>query len=62
VDFGGVIRGADEPSGEWKELGSLGGDPAAFEGVRDELLAATHDGRVLSSRDGGKDWQEILGS
>jgi hypothetical protein len=61
VDFGGVIRGADEPSGEWKELGSLGGDPAAFEGVRDELLAATHDGRVLSSRDGGKDWQEILG-
>jgi hypothetical protein len=61
VDFGGVVRGADEPRGEWEQVGRLDGSPAAFEGVGDELLAATHDARVLSSRDGGKAWQEILG-
>lgn len=61
ADPDGVIRKADDPAGEWEEVGSLGGSPAAMEGVHDELLAATHDGRVLSSRDGGKSWQEMLG-
>jgi hypothetical protein len=61
ADFGGVIRTADEPADEWHEVGRLGGSPAALEGVRDELLAATHDARVLSSRDRGKSWREILG-
>jgi hypothetical protein len=61
VDLGGVIRAAAEPTGDWKEVGRLGGSPAALEGVRDELLAATHDTRVLSSRDGGESWHEILG-
>jgi hypothetical protein len=60
VDLGGVIRRADEPTGEWKQVGSLGDSPAAIEGVQDEVLAATHDARVLSSRDGGKTWHELL--
>jgi hypothetical protein len=62
ADLGGVVRKADEPTGEWKKVGRLGGIPAALEAVQDEILAATHDGRVLSSRDGGQNWQEILGS
>lgn len=61
ADGGGVIRRADEPTGEWEQVGSLGGSPAALEGTGDELLAATHDGRVLSSRDGGENWHQILG-
>jgi len=61
VDFEGAIRRADEPSGEWREIDRLDGSPAALEAVGEELLAATHDARVLSSRDGGKNWQVILG-
>jgi hypothetical protein len=62
VDFEGVVRRADEPAGEWEEVGSLGGSPAALEGVRDELLAATHDAaHVLASRDGGRSWEKIAG-
>jgi hypothetical protein len=60
ADFGGVIRNADDPMGEWSEVGRLDGSPAALEGVGDELLAATHDSRVLSSRDAGRNWQLIL--
>jgi hypothetical protein len=26
----------------------------------EELLAATHESRVLSSSDGGKSWQDLL--
>lgn len=60
ADFGGVIRRTVDPMGEWEEVGTIGGSTAALEGVGDELLAATHDARVLSSRDGGKSWEEIL--
>jgi hypothetical protein len=61
ADFDGVVRRTDEPLGEWQEVGHLEGSPAALEGAGDELLAATHDGRVLSSRDGGRNWEEIVG-
>jgi hypothetical protein len=61
ADLGGVIRKADAPTGEWENVGSVGGSPAALEGVGDELLAATHDADVLSSADGGESWQKILG-
>jgi hypothetical protein len=60
ADFDGVIRTSGDPMGEWNEAGRLNGTPAALEGVDDELLAATHDARVLSSRDRGSSWQEIL--
>jgi hypothetical protein len=60
VDPGGVIRSAREANGEWSEVGRLPGPPAALEGVGNELLAATHDSRVLSSRDGGRTWRDLL--
>ena len=60
VDLDGVIRGASEPTGPWSEIGRLPGTPAALDAAREELLAATHESRVLSSRDGGKTWQDLL--
>jgi hypothetical protein len=60
VDLDGVIRTASEPTGEWNEVGRLPGTPAALEGVGDELLAATHESQVVSSRDGGKTWRDLL--
>lgn len=61
VDFGGILRTAEDPDGEFAEVGTLDGAPAALEGAGGELLAATHDSRVLSSRDGGRTWTELLG-
>jgi hypothetical protein len=60
VDLEGVIRHASGPTEEWSEVGRLPGAPAALEGAGDELLAATHDPRVLTSRDGGKTWRDVL--
>jgi hypothetical protein len=61
VDLEGVVRRAGEPTGGWTEVGRLPGPPAALEAVADELLAATHESRVLSSPDGGKSWRDLLG-
>ena len=60
VDLGGVVRTATEPLGDWNELGRLPGAPAALEGAGDELLAATHESQVLSSRDRGKTWRDLM--
>jgi photosystem II stability/assembly factor-like uncharacterized protein len=60
VDADGVVRQADAPTGDWEEVGKLGGPPAALEGVGEELLAATHDPALLSSRDGGSTWSDLL--
>jgi hypothetical protein len=60
VDLEGVIRVASEPTGDWSEVGRLPGTPAAVEAAGEELLAATHETRVLSSSDGGKTWQDLL--
>jgi len=60
VDTEGVIRHASEPTAEWNEAGRLPGPPAALEGVGDEVLAATHESQILSSRDGGQTWQDVL--
>jgi hypothetical protein len=57
----GVVRTASEPTGERDEVGRLPSAPAALEGViGDELLAATDESRVLSSRDRRKTWRELL--
>ena len=60
VDLEGVIRNAGEARGDWTEVGQLPGTPAALEAVGEELLAATHESRVLASRDGGKTWRDLL--
>jgi hypothetical protein len=57
----GTIRRAEDPLGPWPEVGSIGVEPAAFEANGRELLAATHDGRVLASSDGGREWQTLVG-
>jgi photosystem II stability/assembly factor-like uncharacterized protein len=60
VDSEGVVRSAHDPTGEWKEVGELGGAPAALEAVGAELLAATHESQVLASDDRGKTWRDLL--
>ena len=60
VDLEGVVRRARQPTGDWTEVGRLPGAPAALEAVDDEVLAATHESRVMSSRDGGKSWRDLL--
>jgi photosystem II stability/assembly factor-like uncharacterized protein len=60
VDLEGVVRSASEPTAEWNEVGRLPRPPAAVEGVGQELLAATHESQVMSSRDGGKTWRDLL--
>lgn len=60
IDLDGAVRRASEPEGEWKEVGRLGGTPAALEAVGAEVLAATHDSQVLSSHDAGKTWRKLL--
>ena len=59
VDFQGVVRRADDPMAGWREVGELGGEPAAFDAAGDELLAATHDGRIVVSANNGEAWQAI---
>ena len=61
VDLEGNVRRADEPDQEWERAGRIGTAPAAFDSADDELLVATHDGRIMSSRDRGASWQELLG-
>jgi hypothetical protein len=60
VDSAGVVRSAADPTAEWREVSRLGSTPAALEGAQAELLVATHEAQVLSSRDGGRSWQEIV--
>lgn len=60
VDIDGVVRRAHEPAAEWEEVGQIDGTPAALEGVGGELLAATHESEVFSSRDAGRTWTGLL--
>ena len=60
VALDGLVRSAPDPAGDWSEVGRLPGTPAALEGVGDELLAATHESQVLSSRDRGKTWRDLM--
>jgi hypothetical protein len=60
VGLDGSVRRASEPLAEWRETGRVDGEPAAVGSSGDELLVATHDGRVSASRDGGKRWVDLL--
>jgi hypothetical protein len=60
VDMRGTVRRADDPASEWQIVSRLPGAPAALEGVAGELLAATHDSRVVASEDGGRSWRSVL--
>jgi hypothetical protein len=60
ISLDGTVWRTDDPLNAWSERGRIDGPPAALEGVDGELLAATHDARVLSSPDGGAHWQELI--
>jgi hypothetical protein len=53
----GRVWRADHRPGSWRQTGSIGGEPAAFDsGPRSELLIALHDGTIKMSTDGGATW------
>lgn len=53
----GTVRVSRDRGSTWTQLGSIGGQPAAFLAVSPaELYAALHDGTIQISRDGGKTW------
>ena len=52
---GAVATSADEGR-TWTAVGTIGGQPAAFEAAADALYAALHSGVIEMSRDGGATW------
>ena len=46
-----------EGYGEFKSVGEVGGEPAAYDSGSDALLVALHDGTIKQSRDGGRTWR-----
>jgi len=53
----GTVARSDDAGGRWREIGEIGGQPAAFEGQSaDELYVALHDGTIKRSTDGGASW------
>ncbi len=53
---GSVSRSADRGR-NWRVVGALDGEPAAFEAPSaQELYAALHDGTIMRSVDGGRSW------
>jgi hypothetical protein len=52
---GGVMTSTDDGR-SWTQVGNLGGQPAAFETVGNDLYAALHDGTIKRSTNGGKRW------
>jgi hypothetical protein len=56
VEESGAVR--ESRSGtSFTKVGSIGGQPAAFEAAGSELYAALHDGTVKRSADQGRNWQ-----
>jgi hypothetical protein len=57
----GTVRLSGDGGRSWRELGNVGGQPAAFESESaDELYVAFHDGTVKQSNDGGASWSVRL--
>lgn len=53
----GTISVSDDSGQGWRTTGRLDEPPAALGSGSGKLLAATHDGSALESRDGGSTWQ-----
>jgi hypothetical protein len=57
VGLDGTVARSADAGRSWRQLGNVGGQPAAFEGQSgDELYVALHDGTVKRSTDGGASW------
>jgi hypothetical protein len=58
VDGAGTVQLSEDSGSSWKQLGNIGGPPAAFAAAADgALYAALGDGTVMGSDDGGQSWQ-----
>jgi photosystem II stability/assembly factor-like uncharacterized protein len=51
----GAVRSSDDGA-SWREVGDVGGQPAAFEAERDGLYVGLHDGTIRRSTTGGRSW------
>ena len=57
VDRDGRVKLSADGAQSWDEVGSIDGQPAAFDrGAPGQLLAALHDGTVKQSSDDGRTW------
>jgi len=56
VDAQGAVRESRSDGRSWRAVGDIGGQPAAFEAVGQELYAALHDGTIKQSKDSGRTW------
>ena len=55
----GEVELSRDHGATWKVVGDLGGEPAAVTATgRDPLIVALHDGRIVSSPDGGATWSK----
>jgi hypothetical protein len=58
----GTVRISDDGARQWKTLGEVPGQVTAFTAVDQErLLAATEEGKVYESKDGGQTFSVIYG-
>jgi hypothetical protein len=54
----GAVSLSRDRGASWERVGDLGGEPAAATATgRDTLIVALHDGRIVSSGDGGASWE-----
>jgi len=57
VDANGVVSASDDRGASWSRRGELGAPPAALLATSPtDLVAADHDGRIVTSSDGGRQW------
>lgn len=58
VTADGSVSVSDDADRTWRSTrAAVGGEPAAFESVDNELYVALHDGTVKRSSDGGRTWR-----
>lgn len=57
LDGSGTLHVSGDAGSSFSEAGSTDGQPAAFAADGGDLYVATHDNRILVSRDGGRSWQ-----
>ena len=56
----GVVYTAEDPGGQWRERGALGGQPEAFTAHSASEIYAAANGSVLISTDGGDTFNSLL--
>ena len=52
VGLDGTTAVSSDGGRSWRQVGEIGGEPAAFEATTDGVLAALHDGTIKQSPDG----------